>query len=193
MSEAVNKNVRGGKAYKRGKTRRAKATKPDFTLDVENGEGFYGVVQKMSGEKLVEVLTNDGTVIQVRIPGRMYKRQWVKVGFTVLINTEHEIVKIIRETDKEAKDANYMMQKAGGEEDIFGQQDDSEEDDDVYDKLDKLKVSDKTKEMLSRKEKEKQRDISRRGGRQFSEPSEMSKATSEDSESDIDSDDIDEI
>ena len=113
-------NIKGGKGYKKAKTGRVRASKHDISLDVEGGEGYYGTVTKLLGEKRIEVKLHDGNIKQATIPGRMYKKQWIKPGFVVLINNDYEIMKIVREHDKNAKEASELLQKSSGTDNIFG-------------------------------------------------------------------------
>ena len=165
-------NIKGGKGYKKAKTGRVRAAKHDISLDVEGGEGYYGTVTKLLGEKRIEVKLHDGNIKQATIPGRMYKKQWIKPGFTVLINNDYEIMKIVREHDKDAKEANELLQKSSGTDNIFRQiiEEDSG-DDEVADTLGMAVVSEirnpNMKQVLERKAINKERDITRRAGKQF--------------------------
>lgn len=120
-------NTRGGKGYKRGKTNRVRPLRRDFHLDVEGGEGYFGVVTKLAGDNTVTVNLNNGTIGKANIPGRMRKKQWIKIGFTVLLSKDDEgnleVVKIVRENDKDAKDAAAMMKDSSKE---LGEDDDIE-------------------------------------------------------------------
>lgn len=175
MSATVGKpNVKGGKGYKRGKTRRARATKNDITLDIEGGEGYYGTVTKLYGGNRVEVKLHDGTITQATIPGRMYKKQWIKPGFTVMINNEYEILKIVRDHDKDAKEANMLLQKSSGTDNLFSDVVEPEEgNDEIAEVLGKELKKPEMKEKLVRKTNDKERDLSRRTGKQFSNPEDL--------------------
>ena len=113
-------NTRGGKGYKRGKTNRIRPARRDFHLDVEGGEGYFGVVTKLVGDNTVLVKLNNGIDGKANIPGRMRKKsgQWIKVGFTVLLSKDDEgnleVVKIVKENDKDAKEAATMMKDSTG-------------------------------------------------------------------------------
>jgi translation initiation factor IF-1 len=115
-------NTRGGKGYKRGKTNRVKPSRRDFHLDVEGGEGYFGIVTKLAGDNTIMVNLNNGTTGKANIPGRMRKKsgQWIKVGFTVLLSKDDEgnleVVKIVRENDKDAKEATTMMKDSTNRE-----------------------------------------------------------------------------
>ena len=50
----------------------------------ENGE-MFGVIVQMLGHDRVRVRCEDGEVRVGRIPGRMKKRVWMRIGDTVLI------------------------------------------------------------------------------------------------------------
>lgn len=118
-------NTRGGKNYKKKKTRRIKAQHKGVELDVENGEGCYGVVKRICGGSTVEVLCSDGTMCQGRIPGRMMNKIWLKKDDKILMTPEKEVVKIIRDTDKEVRDFAEKMRESG-HSGIFGQNDDDD-------------------------------------------------------------------
>ena len=159
-------NIKGGKGYKKAKTGRVRAPKHDISLDVEGGEGYYGTVTKLLGEKRIEVKLHDGNIKQATIPGRMYKKQWIKPGFVVLINNDYEIMKIVREHDKNAKEASELLQKSSGTDNIFGNIiEDS--DDEVAETLGQEIKNPNMKQVLERKAQNKERDIARRSGKQF--------------------------
>lgn len=122
-------NVRGGKNYKKKKTNRVRPQRKDIELDVEGGDGYFGIVKKIMGGTTIEVNLSDGTVSQAKIPGKMRNKIWIKPGNKVLLTRDKEVVKIIRENDKESRDVTQMMQKSS-HDDIFNQGDDNIEMDD---------------------------------------------------------------
>lgn len=92
------RNTRGGKNYKRKKTNRV-IQKRDIKIDVDQGEGYYAHVDKIIGHNRIDVQLLNGNTTQAIIPGRMFKRIWIKVGNYIIINTDYEVVKIIFEGD----------------------------------------------------------------------------------------------
>lgn len=145
----IKGNTRGGKGYKRGKTNRVRPTRHEIHLDVEGGEGYYGIVTKLVGDNTVMVNLSDGTTGKANIPGRMRKKQWIKIGFKVLLSKDPEnnleVVKIIRENDKESKDVTHMMQKSS-HEDLFNKNDDDDDmfGDEITNKPSKQKLKDRS-------------------------------------------------
>jgi translation initiation factor IF-1 len=131
-------NTRGGKGYKKGKTGRVK-TRPEKAIesvDVTEGEGFYARIKKRLGGKPAkfEVTLSNGTTSEVIVRGKMHKKVWINPGMLVLINNGQEIVKVIRETDKDAREANDMMGKVENNNSVFStffanESSDDEEDD----------------------------------------------------------------
>lgn len=109
------RNIKGGKGYKKRKTNRDRCQpKREFAINVEEGEGYYATVNKIVGGNQVEVTLNNGTVTNVIIPGRMKrgrKQGWIRQNMTVLVNTENEILKIVRDNDKDAVTAHNMMNR----------------------------------------------------------------------------------
>lgn len=130
-------NTRGGKKYKSSKTNRVKPVRKDIELDVEGGDGYYGIVKKICGRNIIEVDLSNGTTSQARIPGRMRNKQWIKIGFKLLISRDMEVVKIIRENDKEAKDVSQMLHNTD-QDNIFREQN-SDDDNDISEELNKPK------------------------------------------------------
>ena len=116
-------NTRGGKGYKKGKTGRVK-TRPEKAIesvDVTEGEGFYARIKKRLGGKPAkfEVTLSNGTTSEVIVRGKMHKKVWINPGMLVLVNSGQEIVKVIRETDKDAREANDMMGKVENNNSVF--------------------------------------------------------------------------
>lgn len=154
-------NQKGGKNYKK-KSRRPAHVDSDVVLDIDNGEGFYGTVLKLCGQNRLNVKLHNGETVQAIIPGRMYKKVWIKIGYIVLVSVDCEIIKVIKATDKESRDANNMIQKTTDVDDIFGNMNDESDDENVN-----QSVSLKNKELAVRKEKNKQRDLLHKQDRQF--------------------------
>lgn len=173
------------KKIKRNKGSDKGSKKKIVELDVQSGEGYYGVVEKVFGDKYVSVKLNDGTTKHVKIPGKFWKKVWVKNGTKVLVNNEMEIVKIIRDNDIKSAEADRMLRSSKGDDyNIFQNYSDSESDDEIdqSNNLDKSKEEikktdniNKTKELLARKEKEKNKDMERKGGRIMRDEDEIAK------------------
>jgi translation initiation factor IF-1 len=116
-------NTRGGKGYKKGKTGRVK-TRPEKVIESVNvleGEGFYARVKKRLGGKPAkfEVVLSNGTTSEVIARGKMHKKVWINPGMLVLVNSGNEIVKIIKENDKDAREANDIMSKVENTNSVF--------------------------------------------------------------------------
>jgi len=115
------RNTTGGTGHKARARRATQEKRQGVTLNVEEGEGFYGEVVRTLGDSTFEVKLQDQTNTQCNIPGRMRKKQWVRVGDKVLVSADKtEIVKIIRETDKDAQEAKHALRKANGHSVVFG-------------------------------------------------------------------------
>lgn len=178
-------NKIGGKDYKKRKTRRVRAAKKDFSLDVEGGEGYYGTVLKLCGTNRVEVKLNDETTCQVVIPGRMYKKQWIKPGFIVLINNELEIVKIVRENDKNIKEATNLLNKNN-------MYDESEEEDDEDEETIHLDNSMEKNTHSKSSDNQKVKETQRRNNREkiFTDPELLKKETTNNKSDETSSEEI---
>ena len=131
-------NIRGGKGYKKGKTNRVrdKPNRAIESVDVDAGEGFYARIIKRLGGKPAqfEVTLSNGTTDTIISRGRMHKKQWINPGMLVLVNSGKEIVKIVKEADNDAKDANKIMNKVeNNDKNIFCTffNDESSDDDDI--------------------------------------------------------------
>jgi translation initiation factor 1A len=150
-------NIRGGKGYKKGKSGRVRE-RPDKKIevvDVSAGEGFFAKVEKKLGGKpaQIEVTLNNGTKSIAFVRGKMHKKVWINIGMIVLVNKDMEIIKIIRDSDKDVIKATEMLDKvssnninyvdiyASSNEDSSDDESDeeSDEDDNSDDKASKLK------------------------------------------------------
>lgn len=173
-----SKNTKGGKHYKKSKTRRVKHLYHESKIDVENGEGYYGKIIKFQGGNQVLCALHDGREETVKIPGRMLGfRSKMVIGNTVLINLEMEIEEVIKIANNRTDEAASKFKNNSGENDLFGE--DKSEEEDIDDTLmgmyanyksEKIKSSDdKIGRNLKIKEKEKERDRTRKigEGRQF--------------------------
>lgn len=133
--ETVKRNIKGGKDYKKYKTKRER-TQPkqdNISINVDEGEGYFATVLEIQGGNKVKVKLNNGTEETVTIPGRMKKGRrgnWIKVNMVVLVSTDHEIMKILRETDKDITIARNMLDKVSGSKSYFNFNNDSSSDDD---------------------------------------------------------------
>ena len=128
-------NERGGKGYKKNHTNRDRfrPEKKIESVDVVAGEGFYARIVKRLGGKpaTFEVTLSNGNSSTVIARGKMHKKAWVNPGMLVLVNKTGEIIKIVKDSDKSAVQANQMMGKIENETSIFNPvfQNDSSDDD----------------------------------------------------------------
>lgn len=158
------RNVKGGKGYKKRKTNRERVQpKQDYSINVEEGEGYFATVRRILGGNQVEVTLNNGTIGTVVIPGRMKKGRrggWIKQNMIVLVNTEHEILKIIRDSDKDSVTAHTMMDKVAAAKSGFCFYDDSSsDDDDELVNMDKSQAADNGKRSINKNETESEREL----------------------------------
>ena len=164
MSEQQTRNVRGGNGYKKKKSRRDKIiVKKEVILDVENGDGYYGRVLKLLGTNRILVKLHNNTETQVTIPGRLYKKVWIKPDNYILVNNYMEIEKVYRELDKDTDQVKRIFIQKTGEGN-----------------LEKITTIPKIEEdpfvsKVSRQEKEKERYVSKTAGRHFTNPDELEK------------------
>jgi translation initiation factor IF-1 len=151
-------NMRGGKGYKKKKTNRAKPQRREIEIDVEGGDGYYGIAKKLLGGNQVEVNISDGTVCIATIPGKFMGGRgsnWIKSGDKLLLNRDKGIEKIIRQNDKESRDVTNMMQKSS-HEDIFGQhgEDDIEMDENATSRPSKLTLKNRNVKRMQARDTE---------------------------------------
>lgn len=175
MSQKKVKRNKGG-------NKQSKRKVPD--LDVQAGEGYYGTVEKVLGHNIISVKLNDNTTRQAKIPGKFLKRVWLRAGTKVLLNTDLEVVNIIRDTDVKSAEADRMLRNAGHDgNNIFQNYSDSEEDEEDEEEsaepIRKLENIGKTKELLVKKEKDKAKDFERKSGRVVRSADEIEKEMSE--------------
>lgn len=163
------KNLKGGKNFKKTKTRRARNLRAPSTIDVDAGEGYYAKVKKLMGDNNVMLLLHNGKEELGTIPGRMIKRVWIKPGFLVLVDKDKQIEEIIRPgCDREA-DARKKLGMTSTE--MFSFFDENEEEDDGEDidmKLSDINRSKPSKEKLKEQNINRQKSISE--GRHFTDP-----------------------
>lgn len=154
------KNSHGGKTYKKSKTRRVRNDPSVKVVVNDNDDVVYGKVDGFLGSNRILVVLENGNKVQARIPGKYWKKVWIKLGFFVQLSNDYEVLRIVKDEDKDFKKAREKIEKATGEDTFFEFAEDEEEDvDDVLQHMDGNK---KTKEALIRREKEKQRDLERR-------------------------------
>jgi len=164
MSATVN---RGGKIRRKTKSGRVRVNRRPCVVDLESGDKF-GLVEKIIGGNQVSIKNHNQLVETVRIPGKMKKKQWIKIGNIVSISADNEITSIVREGDNNYRTATSLLGTTG-----ISFDDDSEESDESDADDPTISMGDKLKKNLIRKEAEKQRDQVRKGGKQFSNPDEL--------------------
>ena len=103
------KNTQGGNKFKKTKNCRPKKTKNTSYIDVNDGTGYYAKVTKKYGNNRVGVKLNNGIESHAIIPGLFRKKVWIDVDHIVLINTDFEILKLIKEDDPEYQNAVNMF------------------------------------------------------------------------------------
>lgn len=188
----INRNVRGGKNYKKMKTGLGKVGRksknPNTPVDTSTGIDYYGIVLNRLGDNRLKVKLDTGNEIQAVIPGRFRRKIWFNAGDYVQVqlvgdNFYDIIQKIINENEL-AKAQTVISKKENTLDDVFipniddeyidDSDPDSDQDFDAFgnktdkiDKIDKSDKSDKTDktdkiEKVSRKQNEKKRDLLRR-------------------------------
>jgi translation initiation factor IF-1 len=142
------RNAKGGKGYKKRKTNRVRVQpKQDYSNNVEEGEGYFATVRRILGGNQVEVMLSNGTIETVAIPGRMRKGRrggWIKQNMLVNVNTENEILNIIKDADKNSVAAHTMMDKVAAAKSgfCFYEDDSSSDDDDELNNMVKSEAAD---------------------------------------------------
>jgi translation initiation factor IF-1 len=133
--DITERNTKGGKNYKKRKTNRERnIPKKEYSVNVEEGEGYYAIVRRILGGNQVEVTMNNGTIDVVTIPGRMRKGRrgcWIKQDAKILVNADKEILKIVRDTDKEAIIVRNVLNRATGGNSYFNGSDSSDDEDEL--------------------------------------------------------------
>jgi len=100
-------------------------------IDIEGGGDFYAIVTGRLGGNRLSVKLHDGRTEQAIIPGKLYKKVWLKEGAQVQINKDLEIVRMIRDTDADKNNATEKLcEVANNDNDIFGKPREDEDDDD---------------------------------------------------------------
>jgi initiation factor 1A len=139
-------------------------------IDVKSGEGYYGVVEKILGDNKLNVKCNDGVIRQAIIPGRFYKRVWMKIGSKIVLNIDCEVVQVLNENDKIFAEADKMMKNSkNSDNNIFYEGSDEEDEDEDEDEEDNdnmlRKMEIKTNTKILKNEKDKIKDIERKNGK----------------------------
>lgn len=185
---------------KRNKSNRQRFEKKIPDISVEDGEGYFGIVENIIGGNRINVKLNNGTTNNAIIPGRYRNRNWLKIGMKVLLNLDYEIVHIIRDNDVRAIEADKMLRDTNNDgSNIYFQNygEEESENESIEESQDTVNMigiktiskeveikkttfgnTDKTKSQLVRKEKDKERDISRKEGRVFSSVEDIEKEIS---------------
>ncbi len=112
--DAPKRNNCGGKLFKKLKTRRERIDpRKTQNINVAEAEGKYAKVLKRLGGNQLRVMLDNGIEDTVVIPGRLYgkKRSWIRPDMIVLVNNENEIIKIMRDNDKDATLAHGAIGK----------------------------------------------------------------------------------
>jgi len=119
-----NRNIRGGKAYKKMKSGnvRRRSKNPDAPVDTTTGIDHYAIVIKRLGDNRILVKLDTGQEVQAVIPGRFRRKVWFNAGDYIQIqcssaNCYDVIQKIINENEK--INAETAVGKEGGVNDIF--------------------------------------------------------------------------
>ena len=188
----VNRNVRGGKNYKKMKSgnARRKSKNPDMPVDTTTGVDHYGIVSKRLGDNRLLVKLDNGVDVQAVIPGRFKRRVWFNTGDYLQVERTGDdyydvIQKIVNESEL-AKAQTAVGKKENTAADVFipdieeedeeDSESDSEDEFDAFgnkiekndelsgEKKDDIKLNKTTLNVdkFKRKQKEKERDVSRR-------------------------------
>lgn len=151
-------NTHGGKNYKK-KKRRSYDNK-QINVDVDNGTDYYGKISKRLGGNRLQLDLHDGRSIQAIIPGKFMNRLWFRIGDIVQTNEDFEIVRKVKETDKDAHNAAERIDRTLDEDQnglVFGnmlQEESDDEDTDIGNNLNNLTL-DKVRNDQKRKETDK--------------------------------------
>jgi len=189
----VNRNIRGGKNYKKMKSGnvRRKSKNPDLPVDTTTGIDHYAIVSKRLGDNRLMVKLDTGNEVQAVIPGRFRRKVWFNAGDYIQVQRTGEdyydvIQKIVNENEL-AKAQTAIGKKENTADDVFlpdiGEEEDEEESepesDEEFDafgnKIEKTEETEETEEndvklknasvnvsKFKRRQKEKERDLSRR-------------------------------
>ncbi len=77
---------RGGKKGRRGKKRRV--TKKQTSYFTKRDHQVYGIVEKINGDYAQVKCSDGGRIRNAKIPGKFFKKVWLKPGDVLLCNVE---------------------------------------------------------------------------------------------------------
>lgn len=207
----TNRNVRGGKNYKKMKSGnvKRKSKNPDVPVDTTTGIDHYAIVARRLGDNRLLVKLDTGIEVKAVIPGRFRCKNWFNVGDYVQVQLAgidcYDIIQKINNENEQAKAQTAISKKENTTENIFlptieedlnENSEHSDNNDDEFDAFGnktnktaqedkdvKLNKSSVDLEKYKRKQKEKERDISRRNNnRDYDSKPESVIENSEDSE-----------
>jgi initiation factor 1A len=101
----MTRNTFGGSGHKKCKKTNNRNKIGTFNQKIHQ----YAQVKKKAGEKNVEVVISNGTTKIVSIPGRLYKKVWIKPKDYVVI-TDDEIEWLIDENSQQEYDAKKCLE-----------------------------------------------------------------------------------
>ena len=152
------KNKIGGSGHK--KARRGNRNKVGV-FDEENGD-YYEEVIKIAGDNKVDVKLHDGRLMKVMIPGRYFKKVWVRPEDLICCTEDTMRWKVDNESERSA--ARKLFLAHGSTDTLFGniddEESDDEDDDDRYKQLAMgMKASSKASDQNEDDESEGELDI----------------------------------
>ena len=121
----VNRNVRGGKNYKKMKSgnARRKSKNPDMPVDTTTGVDHYAVVSKRLGDNRLMVKLDNGMEVQAVIPGRFKRRVWFNAGDYIQVQRTgddfYDVVQKIVNESEQAKAQTAVGKKENTADDVF--------------------------------------------------------------------------
>ena len=101
----MTKNLIGGNKHRKGSKSNNRNKIGEFDPKIH----MYAQVKKKVGEKNIEVSVENGGTKIVSIPGRLYKKVWIKIK-DYLVITGDEIEWIITENSKQESDAKKVLE-----------------------------------------------------------------------------------
>ncbi len=186
----VNRNIRGGKNYKKMKSGnvRRKSKNPDQPVDTTTGVDHYAIVMKRLGDNRLLVKLDTGAEVQAVIPGRFRRKVWFNAGDYIQVERTgddfYDIMQKILNENEQLKAQTAVGKKENTEQDIFmpsiEEEDEEEsevEEDEEFDafgnKIVQTEETEKEEDVkltkasvnvdkFKRKLKEKERDLERR-------------------------------
>lgn len=157
------------------KPRRGRTVIKDTGIDIEKGEGFYGIVTKLLGDNRLIASLNNGSEVQVTFGNKFRKKIWFKLGDIVLINDSYEIEQRIDKDNKRLFEAQIMMNKISTTSSFF-KKDEEEEEDGFFDSDVEHNVLEKKISKPVNKSKQEKTMTKRGGGEKiFTDPEELKK------------------